>query len=176
MTIERISKIDVACRHLDTAIALWFQESDPVSIHLLACASHQIIHDVIHSRGGDDPLFDSPYIKPEFKAKAKKAFHQHYNFLKHADREPEASMEFDSSAPQYFIIFSAIGLEQLGIKNNLLRFAFFLYFGFHNPEFMGEDGFKSFAKDFHIEIIPELKLPRRDFFQTLQQGLLPITR
>jgi len=169
MTKQIISKIDIASRHLDTAITLWFQESDPISIHLLACASHEIISDIIHHRGGRDPLFDSPYIKPGFKKRAKDAFHKHYNFFKHANRDPEAFIEFDDSAPQYSIAFSALGLECLGIKQNLLRFAFFLYFGFHNPELMGEDGFKSFAKDFHIEILPELNLSRRDFFKKIRQ-------
>ena len=41
-----ISKLDAACRQLDCAIELWFADGDPVSIHTLACASHQIIHDI----------------------------------------------------------------------------------------------------------------------------------
>jgi hypothetical protein len=61
MKKETISKINVACRQLDTAIELWFQESDPVSIHLLVCSSHQIIHDIIRHRGQREPLFNSPY-------------------------------------------------------------------------------------------------------------------
>lgn len=176
MTTEKLPKLDVACRQLNTAIELWFQEADPISIHLLACSSHQIIHDIIHHRGGADPLFDSPYIKPGFKREAKNCFNKHYNFFKHADHDPESSIEFDTSAPQYFIIFSMLGLEQLGIKRDLLPFIFFLYFGFHNPQLMEEDGLKSFNKDFHLEILPELKLSRRDFFKEIQQGLLAAKR
>lgn len=172
MTIETISKLDVACRQLDTAITLWFRECDPISIHLLACSSHQIISDIIHHRGGHDPLFDSPYIKPGFKDVAKRHFHKHYNFFKHANRDPDGSIEFNPSAPQYFIVNSILGLEQLNVKHNLLRTAFFLYFGFHNPELMQENGLKSFRKDFHIDILPELKLSRRDFLKKFEQALL----
>jgi len=175
MTIQTISKIDVTWHHLDTAITLWFQESDPISIHLLVSASHEIISDIIHYHGGRDPLFDNPYIKTGFKTVAKNHFRKHYNFFKHANRDPSGTIEFNSSAPEYLIVYSILGLEQLNIKHSLLRFAFFLYFGFHNPELMEENGFKSFSKDFHVEILPELKLPRREFFERLQQGLSSTT-
>ncbi|MGA2463024.1 MAG: hypothetical protein ABSH06_01550 [Thermodesulfobacteriota bacterium] len=175
MTTETISKIDIACRHLDTAITLWFQESDPISIHLLACASHQIISDIIHHRGGSDPLFDSPYIKPGCRSDAIYAFHKHYNFFKHANRDPEAVIEFNSSAPQYSILNSILSLEQLNIKHNLLQTSFFLYFGFHHPELMEADFFKSFGKGFNIDILPELNLSRREFFEALRQGLSSTT-
>ena len=32
----KVSKMDAAKRQLDTAIALWFAEKDPVSIHALS--------------------------------------------------------------------------------------------------------------------------------------------
>ncbi len=176
MTKEIISKIDVACRQLDTAIELWFQESDPVSIHTLAASAHQIIHDIIHHRGGNDPLFDSPYIKPGFKDIAKKHYHKHYNFFKHGNRDPQTSIDFDSSLPQYFIVFSLIGLDQLGIKPNLLRSIFRLYFGFHNPHLFDHTFFAKFYQEFHVNVPPELSLSRHEFFQKLQQALSATAR
>jgi len=171
MTIEQISKLDVACRQLDTAIELWFQESDPVSIHTLAASAHQIVHDIIRHRGGRDPLFNSPYIKPGFEPIAKKHYHQHYNFFKHADRAPEASIDFDSSLSQYFIVFSLVGLEQLGIKRNLFRSIFSLYFGFHNPHLFDHTFFTNLYEEFHVDVPPELNLTRHEFFHKCQQAL-----
>jgi len=45
MTIKpklKISKLDAAKRQLETAIRLYFNEADPVSVHTLAGAAHTI--------------------------------------------------------------------------------------------------------------------------------------
>jgi len=39
----KLSKLDAARRQLETAVALCFQEGDPVSIHSFACAAHEIV-------------------------------------------------------------------------------------------------------------------------------------
>lgn len=166
MTTETISKIDVACRHLDAAITLWFQEFDPISIHLLACASHEIISDIIHHRGGRDSLFDSPYIKPGFKKKAKDAFHKHYNFFKHANRDTEASIDLDPSAPECFIIYSILGLEQLAVKHNQLRSAFMIFFILNNPSLFTDEGSEFFFKTIPPDELTKFRcLTRNQFFE-----------
>jgi hypothetical protein len=42
----RISKVDAAQRQLRTAIALWFNDGDPVATHALAFAAYEILHHV----------------------------------------------------------------------------------------------------------------------------------
>ena len=39
-----LSKLDAATRQLSTAIELWFDERDAVSVHTLAFAAYEIIH------------------------------------------------------------------------------------------------------------------------------------
>ena len=164
MTIEEISKLDAACRQLDTAIELWFRESDPVSIHTLACSAHQIIHDTIRHRGGQ-AFLHSPYIRREFRKRAEGYFRRSYSFLKHADRDPETSIEFDTSAPEGFILASVVELGQLGIGPNVLRFGFAIYFGFHSPDLFT----KKFFQDFHLDRFPKVNLPRPIFLEKLRQ-------
>ena len=166
MTKEKLSKIDVACRQLDTAITLWFQERDPVPIHTLACSAHQIISDITHHRGGHELLFDSTYIKDQFQNLAKRHFHKHYNFFKHADHDPDASSEFNTSANEYFIGYSILGLEPLGIKHNLLRSAFMIYFAIHHSNLLTEEGFKFFIHNIPPEQFAEIrKLTKQQFFE-----------
>jgi len=45
-----ISKLDAARRQLATAITLWFEDRDPVSIHTLVFAAYEIIHAVSKQR------------------------------------------------------------------------------------------------------------------------------
>jgi hypothetical protein len=62
-----ITKLDAARRQLGIAISLWFQDGDEVAIHTLACAAHQIIHDINRHRGGRDLLFDSLVFRDEYR-------------------------------------------------------------------------------------------------------------
>jgi hypothetical protein len=62
-----ITKLDAARRHLATAIRLWFQNEDVVSIHTLAFAAYEVIHVISKKRNQyrRDLLFDSDWIKDE---------------------------------------------------------------------------------------------------------------
>jgi hypothetical protein len=46
----RIGKLDAARRQLQTAIALWFDERDPVAIHTLSVAAYEIVHTISKQR------------------------------------------------------------------------------------------------------------------------------
>ncbi|MGI8569030.1 MAG: hypothetical protein ACR2KT_08130 [Methylocella sp.] len=65
----RIGKLDAARRQLRTAITLWFNDGDPVSVHTLAYAAYEVIHAISEKRDPTrrDLLFDSRLIKDEFR-------------------------------------------------------------------------------------------------------------
>ena len=84
-----ITKLDAARRQLRVAISLRFQDGDEVAIHTLACAAHQIIHDINQHRGGRDLLFDSLNFKDEYRKEAVNWLKKDMNFFKHADKDPE---------------------------------------------------------------------------------------
>jgi hypothetical protein len=54
-----VTKLDAAKRQLRTALRLWFDDGDPVSIHTLLAAAHEIIHTLYRRKGLRDLLFDS---------------------------------------------------------------------------------------------------------------------
>lgn len=51
---EPISKIDGARRQLDTAIDLYFDDADSLSVHTLAFAAFKVLFDLYPHRCGDD--------------------------------------------------------------------------------------------------------------------------
>jgi argininosuccinate synthase len=65
MTSIIVTKIEAARRQLNTAIELWFNDGDPVSIHTLASSAHQIIHDLNRRNKGPDLFLDTIFIKEE---------------------------------------------------------------------------------------------------------------
>lgn len=83
-----ISKLEASRRQLDTAIDLWFENRDGLSVFTLAFASLKVLlniypHDVDDGFGAViDKLIDEKI--------GWKNFSRHANFLKHADRDPDA--------------------------------------------------------------------------------------
>ena len=166
MEAERINKLDAACRQLNTAISLWFNDGDTVSIHTLACSAHQIVHDVNQQRGGRDLIYDSLNIKEEYRREANRFLKHPYNFFKHAANDAFDTIEFKPILTELFIIFTSLGLEILGRKPDPIRAAFNIYFGWRNPHILTEKG-----KSEWIARISEenrnlvLDMPKHQFFE-----------
>ena len=135
-----VGKLEAASRQVSTAIELWFNESDPISIHTLACSAYQIVHDINHKRGGPDLLYDSLVIKDEYRKEWIARIKGTYNFLKHADRDSTESVEFDPINNEFFILYTGLGLELLGVKPNIARAAFTLYQMLSHPDILTEKG------------------------------------
>ena len=167
-TKQIIRKIDAARSQLDTAITLWFHEADPVSIHTLACSAHQILYDINQHRKGPELLFDSALIKDEFRNLAKKYLHKHYNFFKHAnkDPDPEGILEFDTFVTELFVMFAIRALNALGIKANTLHSAFITFFSLQHPHLLTEKGRQFFTHNIPSEQLADIRnLRRHEFFE-----------
>jgi hypothetical protein len=166
MARQKIDKLNAARRQLNTAIYLWFNHGDAVSIHTLACSAHQIVHDINRKRGGRDLLYDSLIFKDEYRKEAINYLKQDYNFFKHANKDPSATLEFDPITTELFIIFTSLGLEILGQRPDEVRGAFIIYFSLRNPHLLTEKGKAKF-----IDKVPEekrkrvLSMPKEQFFE-----------
>jgi hypothetical protein len=106
-----ITKADAAERQLNTAIRLFFENSDHLSSYALAVASREVTDDVIQSRCSEiyqrelarlgDPQKVRLSYRKELEILIQPEFHKDFltrdrkwqNFLKHADRDPNAEVE-----------------------------------------------------------------------------------
>lgn len=168
MSKQIITKIEAALHELDCAISLYFQESDPIPVHTLACAAHQIIHDINQHRKGPEFLFDSIVFKDEYRGLAKKYLHKHYNFFKHANNDPapDGTIEFDPRGTEIFILTAIRGLSYLGIQLNAKHSAFLSYFAFHNPNLLTQKGIQLYVHSFPVDQLNEIRsLKRSDFLE-----------
>jgi len=100
-----ISKLDAARRQLDTAIALYFNDGDPVAIHTLAAAAFEVVTGLREHAGQPDELIE--LIVPEFRDEFRRMWRASQNFLKHADRDPEATIELDTSLTETMLFLGA---------------------------------------------------------------------
>lgn len=104
----RISKIEAARRQLDSAIELWFLDKDEVSVHTLAAAAYQLVHDLKEHKGlARELLYDSAMIKDEYRKQWIKVIKKPMNFFKHADNDPEEALEFSPLGSIGFIMGAA---------------------------------------------------------------------
>lgn len=108
-----ISKIDASKRQLETAITLFFNYADPVSLHTLTVASHTILKDLAKKQQIKSILRWEilSNVKPEKKNEIKKIFTEADNFFKHADKDPDKLLKFYYE-PTVFLIWDACYLYQ----------------------------------------------------------------
>lgn len=159
-----LDKLDAAARQLTTAIELWFTDSDPISIHTLACSAHQLVHDLNKRAGGRDLIYDTLVIKDEYRKEWIDKVKGPYNFLKHADKDPAAKIEFDPVANEFFIMFTCLGLELLGVKPNIARAGFTLYQMLSHPDILTPQGETLLAPYPDSMKSRALEIPKKDFF------------
>lgn len=92
----RLSKLETARRQLETAIKLYFEHGDEVSIHTLAAAGYSVIRDINEHRGGEPMLKDLHcFLSADLAREFRKYINTPENFLKHADKDPSAIGELN---------------------------------------------------------------------------------
>jgi hypothetical protein len=114
--VERISvsKLDAAKRQLHTAVRLWFDDGDPVAIHSLVSAAHEIIHTLFRRKGLKGLLFDSPGIPDELRTVFAQAVVSAANAFKHARHDPDGVTEFAPGFNDYLLWICVAGLWRMG--------------------------------------------------------------
>lgn len=108
-----VRKLDAARSQLRTAIRLWFEDADPVSIHTLAVAAYGILHTLARRSGATDLLFDSLIIRKEMRNTWARLLKDHASFFKHADHDPTGEIAFPLFGNEIFILYSILALSKM---------------------------------------------------------------
>ena len=147
-----LTKMDAARRQLGTAIELWFNDGDPVSIHTLACASYEMIHVLSRHKGRKEGLlFDSLLVRDEYRAEMNRKAKEHANFFKHANKDADREVVFRPRLSDTFIVFSIIGLEACGLNKNAKESAFIWWLSLAMPNLCTEDWQRVFAENVSVD-------------------------
>jgi hypothetical protein len=134
-----ISKLAAGRRQLNCAIELWFKDADQVSVHTLAVAAHQIIHDIHEAKFPEKPLLlNTPIADEKRRGEFILIFKEAANFFKHAERDPNpgSSVEFAPFLTQMFFLYSIVGLSNLGEALTDTEASYSMWFSVNHPEFM----------------------------------------
>lgn len=131
----KVTKMDAARRQLGTAIELWFTDGDPIAIHTLAAATHEIMHTLFKRKGLQGLVFDSDLIKEEYRGEFAKRMKEDANFFKHAREDADAKREFDPRVNEFLILASVVALQRMGEAFNATELAFYWWLWIHRPNF-----------------------------------------
>ena len=161
-----MSKFDAARRQLATAIELWFNDKDPVSIHTLAYTSCDVIHTLSEKRGRKQTLiFDTELVNNENRKEYRIAVRAAGNFFKHGARDPEAMLNFDPLINESFIYFAILGIELMGFTVTNVERAFVAWISLQHPEWLTPEGHVILTERFPVSTLDEIReMPKSEFF------------
>lgn len=135
-TIERVTKLDAARRQLSTAIRLFFERRDTISIHTLVAAAQGIMHDLLKKQGPGKGSFvkSAAFIRPDKKAEYIELITSAQNFFKHADWEPaDAILDFYPEPIAFSILDVVDMLQRYTGRHQADAIVFLLWFGLKHP-------------------------------------------
>lgn len=133
--INTISKSTAAIRQLNTAIYMFFDNKDDISIHTLAGAAGEILRTLVKVRGKDlsNTMIENEHIKAMTKKEVFNLINAYKNFFKHADKDPEGTINFHPIMNHYHIIDSIILLTRLDYKHTPETLTFLMWFDSKYP-------------------------------------------
>jgi hypothetical protein len=163
----RLTKIEVARRQFHAAIEMWFADGDPVAIHTLTSAAHEIVAALCRKKGIPDHLFDSDLVRPELRGKWNAAMRAPQNFFKHADKDPNDEIDFAPSANDLRLMFVLTGFQALGERiDDWRERVYWTRMNIEQPGLMKEDIFAGKISAADVANIRRLSRPR--FFEAMR--------
>ena len=148
-----ITKIEGARRQIEAAVALWFQDGDPVVVHTLVAAGHQVCNDILRKPNGksESPVLFNTALFPGDEWELHRKFTVKLeNFLKHAKRDPSEKITFNTAQTEMYILDAILLWHMIERERHPLFEAFGAWFFLSNPTLV-EKAVKMFPKLCKIE-------------------------
>jgi hypothetical protein len=165
-TVIKVGKLDAARRQLRVAARMWFLDDDPVAIHTLAAAAHEIIHTIYRRRGFHGLLFDTHVIKEEFRSDWGKFLKEAASFFKHAQRDSDATFDFNPGRNVALLLACVHGLHKMGEPRELEDSAFMHWLRVQHPNwFLKTEAENSLTVDYFDKL---RGIPKHQFFNAFQ--------
>jgi hypothetical protein len=100
--IIKVSILDAAKRQMETAVRLYFNDADPVSVYTLTGASHAVLTDLIKKNGSKSSVSDFS-IRNEYKREVRSKIRKAKNHLHSAAKNPESTVTVNVLTNEYFL-------------------------------------------------------------------------
>jgi hypothetical protein len=171
--MAKLSKIEAAQRQLDCAVRLYFDNDDLLAVHALSRAAFRLLYDLQPTDDDHKEL-----ITQTIRYLGWGNFNELTNFLKHADRDPEAEVdEASESAIQIGIGFAAMLYRHITATLTPEMKAFHLWMKVMNPEHFPDvrEPDWEFEQNY-LDAIEALKIQPREVRVTSGRALLQVLK
>ena len=173
--LPAITKLEAARRQIDFAIAQHFSEGDPFAVHTVIAAAFGILRALAKRKGNlriEHAFTD--LIRPDMENQFWNFLNRVSNFLKHADRDPDATLDDvneGTNAATLFVV-SIYYTELVGAPSDAMR-VYQAWYGFLHPKVLKDDSRRAM-----LEKVPQMaenfsELPRK---LQLKAGLMALER
>jgi|ERR1017187_5105947 hypothetical protein len=148
MSEIQVTKLDAARRQLFAALQLYFEDGDPVAIHTLVTAAHEILTVLVKKKGRLTILDRAKALAtPLFEKQLLESVRTPQNFFKHGAKDPNASIGFDTGYMEFFLFDAclAYGNTESIISGDptdeptRIRFAYLAWYFLHRPDMLVAD-------------------------------------
>lgn len=176
---EKVTKLEAARRQLATAIELWFNDGDTVSIYTLSHAAYEVIHNFTKKSRSRDLLFDTLIIKDEYRKQFNSMLREPANFFKHhRHNNPEnPEIEFHPELCQIFFFFSIFGLELAGYERTDEESVFSIWYMIHTPDALTDKGREELLQFAPVESLDMIRqIGKRQFFEGVMEARREFSR
>ena len=158
-----VTKKSAATSQLETAILLWFNEGDPISIHALAVAASDCLHAMGKMAG--KPSHIQTWLRSESRAFQDRMKYIQ-NFIKHGFKDLHGKASYSPKYGEVLMLDSVDCYGSLYGRKTPLMKVYFLRFATENPSIMLLEDWPYLLK--YRDIINRLsKLNRREFLEAL---------
>jgi hypothetical protein len=157
-----ITKKSAARKQLETAILLWFNNSDPISILALAAAANNC-YAALAAHIGKSSFFEM-WLRQQSKGFQDQA-REVRNFIKHGHKNMKGRVRYSPRLAEMLMVDSVVCHENLFPQRRLppLMRLYFARFALEHPRIVVPERRPVFAKGIDVQKIT--KLSRTDFLQ-----------
>lgn len=160
-----VTKRSAAQSQLETAILLWFNGGDPVSIHTLAVAAHDLFHELAKQTGKPSDM--RTWLASKSKKFQNRA-HAAQNFFKHGALEPKKGFRYEPIYGEMLMMDCVTCWHRLWGKLSPSAALFRGRFLLEHPDVISDDARDLFLKSIGVHKVTGLS--RSEFFEKLFSG------
>lgn len=132
-----IDKITTARKLFNDATLLFYERRSAISIHHLVHAAHEVLCAIT----GDSHMLNSVALTPDGKKKFKRIFNISKNFIKHADKDPNARLTLNTETNILLLLDCAwiiiLNIDKACVySQTLIAWCAYVYPDLFNPKYI----------------------------------------
>jgi hypothetical protein len=117
-----VTKFEAATRHLNAAIRFLFEGEDSLVVHSLAASAANVFSDLVENRDSQKSWRQLMREDHGFSsAELRHVLHRSWNFFKHADRDPNETLDFNADETEHLIFYATVECGEYGVTSTEMQ-------------------------------------------------------